>query len=392
VLVARQPIFDRSLSVCGYELLFRPAPLNGPLEAPAAATASVLMGAFADLDPTALAGGMPAYVNVTRDLLLQLGELPLSPNRVVLELVEDQVIDEALIDVVRGLVDSGFVLALDDFVYSPELEPLIDLAEIVKVEVLDRLPDAVFVDYERLRGRVPVLLAEKVETRAEYETYRAMGFDRFQGFFFARPKELSGHAVGTSRGAEIRTLAAVQSCATFEELQAVIECDAGLSYRLLRWINSAYFGMARNVRSVHEALIMLGFAPVRRWATIAVMAGFNDAPPHLMTLALVRAELCAALSDGTRPDADCLFTVGLLSTLDGLAQQPMGDAVASLPLAPDVRAALLEREGRLGESLAAVEDYENGAPARDEHPGMIAALGTVYPRAVARADALAREL
>ena len=361
VLLARQPILDRRQTICGYELLYRPVPDQARPASGEAATASVIMAALTEIGLERLVGAAPAYINVTRDFVLELGDLPLPSDRVVLELVEDQVVDERLIDALRQLRGAGFVIALDDFVMAPDREPLLDLARIVKLDV--RALDSVTLrDHTReLLARGLTLIAEKVETRAEYELCRELGFHCFQGYYFAEPVPIHGrrppnHALGML-GALIDSGADW----TFERLEAAIRQDAGLSHRFLRLVNSAAFYARAPVGSIREALVRLGTVPVRRWLMLLILAGLSDQPQHLLATALQRARLCELVaSNDAAMEPDRAFTAGLLSVLDALLGQPMDEIVRELRLDERLSAALLDRAGPEGELLLAVLAYERG--------------------------------
>ena len=185
--VARQPIFDRSGKIVGYELLHRPMPIRDA----DAATANVIVRSVVDIGLEQLVGAHPAYINVTREFLLDFRPLRIAPGQFVLELLENQTIDDALLEVMQELTAAGFRIALDDFRFADGWESLIELAGTVKLDIRELTGDALVDTFARLGDHDVTLLAEKVETRAEYELCRALGFDAFQGYFFARPELVS---------------------------------------------------------------------------------------------------------------------------------------------------------------------------------------------------------
>ena len=234
VLLARQPILDRQDRVVAYELLYRPMPLGGgPLD-PLAATASVIVNGLSDVGLDALVGPHPAYVNVTREFLLGMPSLPFAPERVVLELLEDQELDDALLQALRDLVDAGFTIALDDFHYTPEQEPLLELATIVKLDVRALTPEQLAHDAVMLKARGQWLIAEKVETDEEARRCRELGFDAFQGYFFARPAPIHGRPLPSTQINTLCRLLETGAEVDIDELESIIEVDLGLSQRLLR--------------------------------------------------------------------------------------------------------------------------------------------------------------
>ncbi|MDQ4041905.1 MAG: HDOD domain-containing protein, partial [Actinomycetota bacterium] len=348
VLVARQPILDGGLQVAGYELLFRtPGASVAAVTESERATSQVIVDAIAEIGLGPLAAGHPAYVNVSRELLLQVRPLPLPPERVVIELLEDEPVDAELLTVLRDTVRAGFTLALDDFTYRPELEPVLDLAHVVKLDVLALGRDGVLDQLAHLRGRDVRLLAEKVETHDDFAFCHMAGFHLFQGFFYARPEVMRGRGVPAERLGTVRTLSEIKSSGgSFERLEQAIAHDAGLSYKLLRYANSAFARSRAPVRSVRDALVRLGARNVQQWATVLVLAGIPDRSPEIVTTGLLRARTCQLLClDGGAEVGDQAFTVGLFSVLDALLDASMDEVLELLPLDAAIADALRIRAG-----------------------------------------------
>jgi c-di-GMP phosphodiesterase len=390
VLVARQPILDRRLEVMGYELLYRTSENLGAADPEHAeqATSRVIADAFGELGLERLVGARPAFVNLTREFLLTVRPLPLAPGRVVLELLEDQLVDDELLEVLREVVGKGFALALDDFVYDESQDPLLELASIVKVDVRALAQEEVFEQFALLRDRGVKTIAEKVETLEEYETYRDAGFDYFQGYFYARPSVVHRQRVPEAIG----SLGDIQSAGgDFDSVQRVILRDVGLSYRLLRYANSAFIGLPTPVGSVREALVRLGARTVQQWATMLVLAGLPGKPHQLVATALLRARMCQlAVPPRNRHLMDRLFTVGMFSVIDALLDMPMEEALTGLPLDDDVTTALLGGDSVEGDVLKRVLAYERGDFDALDLDGEDDILARVYPIALAWADAAAQ--
>ncbi|MGP0101369.1 MAG: EAL and HDOD domain-containing protein [Solirubrobacteraceae bacterium] len=365
VRVARQPILDRDARLIGYELLFR-----APFAQAAAvlddreATAAVIVDGLLDVGLFELVGENPAYLNVSRDFLLSVRPLPLPARHVVLELLEDQVVDDELLEVLEELVEQRFTIALDDFRFTPETERLLEYARIVKVDVLEHAGEDALEDLlARLSAHRPplTLLAEKVETREEFERCRELGFHSFQGYFFASPSRVRQQRLPSQGVTALRGMADLSATEDFDELHRIITRDAGLSMRLLRYANSAYVSVPRRVGSVQEALAWLGAKTVRRFALMVALASARDVPDVLLVTALVRAHMCQMLSGaGEDVVGDSYFTVGLFSVADALANAPMQDVIGQLPFREDIAAALLHGSGELGELLTEVMAYERG--------------------------------
>lgn len=389
--VARQPILDHALQVVGYELLFRHSGAeDANVMSSEAATSSVIVNSFMEVGLNDLVGDARAYINVSRAFLESVRPLPLPAKRVVLELLEDQVIDDGLIEVIDELIEAGFVIALDDFVYTDDCEPLLKRAEIVKIDVLaydeEELPALV----RRLRDRPNRLrlLAEKVETREEFARCRDLGFDTFQGYFFARPARIEKRGVPTHHLGALSAMGQLATTEDFDHLERIITRDVGLSMRLLRYANSAYIYLPRRVGSVHEALMMLGTMTVRRWATMIALAGMPDAPHELLVTALIRARMCQLLSGAEQEmDGDEQFTVGLFSVADALVDAPMESLVDALPFKAAVGQALVHRTGPLGRLLECVLAYERADFDAVEGFGIpMGVVDAAYRRAIPWAD------
>jgi EAL and modified HD-GYP domain-containing signal transduction protein len=393
--VARQPIFDRSLRVYAYELLFRdPDSLRSSEPLGELKTAKVIVDTLMQIGLEHVARGALALVNVSRGLVLSDIPLLLPPSRVGLEVLEEVPPDPEVIAALTELRGAGYQILLDDFVYEPSLRPLVEVADGIKVEVNGCSRD----ELERqLRELIPFrlpLTAEKVETPECYELCRDLGFDYFQGFFFADPNPVPGASVPVGTLTKLRLGIAIQQPELdFEDLERIISQDVALAYRLLRYLNSAHFSLPRTLTSVRDALVVLGMDAVRRWATVVVFAGVEAKTDELIALALIRARMCEVLAESAAAPVHGCFLTGLLSVLDGLTDLPLEQVVDALPLADEIVAALLRGDGVQGDLLARVIAYERGeferAVAAPFSPGPVS---DAYLDAVAWASAAMVEL
>jgi EAL and modified HD-GYP domain-containing signal transduction protein len=393
-MLARQPIFSTTMGVVGYELLHRPAPSPGRPSDSETATSSVILGALADIGLDELVGGHRAFVNFTREFLLAVRPLPLPAERVVLEVIEDQIVDASLLDVLAELRAGGFPIALDDFVYAPELEPLLALADIVKLDVRALSPLQLAEHTARLAGRGLTLVAEKVETREEYDLCRTLGFDAFQGYFFTRPALMRAQPIATWRLGALRLAAAPESSVSFEDIEQLLRHDAGLAHKLLRYANSAALFTGTRVSSIREAMLRLGSRTILRWATMLALSGGADRSDQLLVTGLIRARLCELLAgDDPAADPDRAYTAGLLSVVDGLLDTSMPEVLEQLPLDDLLVDALLRQEGPEGRLLRAATAFEAGdfAAVATLHPDP-AALAAHYRAAVNWAERAAGAL
>jgi c-di-GMP phosphodiesterase len=368
IAVVRLPLTDAQRHIVGYELV-----VDADGEAGAKATAALLLDAFGDIGLERLAGRHPAWIAMTPEFLLEVGTPPVRPDRVVLQLPAAPPTGGVL-SALQRLQFSGYTIALDGYD-----EALAGVAKMVRIPVRGRCD-------EELRGAIAApaahgleLVATGVDTPDELTRCSALGFTVFQGAFFGQPDHTRQRRVGTGGIASLAALAAVSNPdASFEDLEHAIGNDVGLSLKLLRYVNSAFFALPRTVESVREALTLLGTSTVRRWATVmALVAASDDAPEELVELALQRARMCEVLGGNPTLDAsDGHFTVGLFSVADALLDAPMADVLETLPFSDEIRAALLRREGPKGELLNTVVAYEQGEfPAADGEVSLAGAYG-----------------
>ncbi len=363
IFIGRQPIFDRELRVYGYELLYRSGETNaaGIIDSERA-TSQVIVNAFLEFGLDRLVGGSRAFINITPGLLQGDDPLPFSKDQLGLELHEDIALDEHLVAAVLRLKQEGYSIVLDNFRYHEKLVPLVKLADIVKIDVRV-VEDSTVQEYvQHLRPHKVKLLATKVETHDELATYMNMGFDYFQGYFLAKPKVMKQHGVPASRLAVLRLLAALQSSEVdVRDIEDLISQDLSLSYKLLRYINSAAFALPKKVESIRRAVTYLGIQPIKRWVRLVAMSGVADQPEELLLTALNRAKMCELLGEAAgKSDSDAYFTVGLFSALDALLDMPMREVLEQLPLANELTDALLKHEGELGQVLKCILAHERG--------------------------------
>jgi c-di-GMP phosphodiesterase len=372
IAVVRLPLTDSQRHIVGYELVVDANP-----DAGAKATAALLLDAFGDIGLERLAGRHPAWITMTAEFLLEVGTPPVRPDRVVLLLPAEEP-SEAVLAALQRLQFSGYTIALDGY-----HEALAAVAKLVRIPVAGRTDEELRAAVAEPAARGLELIATGVATPEDLTRCAALGFTTFQGEFFGRPDHTRQRRVGTGGLSSLAALATVADPdASFEDLERAIGNDVGLSLKLLRYVNSAFFALPRTVETVREALTLLGTATVRRWATVmALVTAAEDAPEELVELALQRARMCEVLGGNRALDAsDGHFTVGLFSVADALLGSSMEDVLETLPFSDEIRAALLRREGPKGALLTTVVAYEQG-----EFPS--AADGEVSP-AEAYGDAL----
>lgn len=359
--IGRQPIFDKDMAVYAYELLFR----NGNTSSAGVidgnqASSQVMLNTFTEFGLDSIVGKHFAFINLTQDLLIDEVIQMLPRERVVLEVLEDVKVNDELVNAVRELSAQGYIIALDDFIYDDDWRPLVEIADIIKLDVLN-LENSEIEEYVRLlRPFKTRLLAEKVETMEQFAFLKSLDFDYYQGYFLSRPTIVEGKRTPTNKISILQLLAKLmQPEPDHSEIETLIAQDVTLSYKILRFINASCFALPRKIESINEAIVYLGINNIRRFASMIAMAGFNDQPHEILLTALIRARMCELLAEAeNRRDTQTYFTLGLFSTLDIMLGIPITHVVSELPLGEELTLALLNYSGDLGEALACTLAYE----------------------------------
>jgi c-di-GMP phosphodiesterase len=340
--VARQPILDLRGRVHGYELLFRSGREQVFRGDSNLATRTMLDNTVI-FGLERLTGGLTAFVNCTREALTEKLVDVLPPSLFVLEILETIEPTPTVVEACRRLKMAGFRLALDDFRWRPELEPLIALADYIKVDFVLSGPEERR-DLLRRLANVPVtLVAEKIETQEEYEQARAEGFHLIQGYYFCRPQLIENRRVPANRLSHIEILRLLrEDTVDLHELARLVKREASLTYRLLRLINSPICAVRQEVRSVEAALLAVGEEVFRRIATLAITSELNAGQPmELLRMAFVRAKFCELAADRCRLDPTEQYLLGLLSLLPAMLRMSMQKLAPELPLREEICMALM---------------------------------------------------
>jgi c-di-GMP phosphodiesterase len=362
IFLARQAILDREQQLFAYELLFRDGRTNGARFTDAnAATTRLLTNTFLEFGIETISDNKPVFINLPRSFVTGELPMPLDPRHVVLEILEDITADEAILSGIASLKERGFTIALDDFILDEARRSLLANADLIKIDIRQFTPEALAQEVKHYAGMPLKLLAEKVETHGEFELCRDLGFDYFQGYFFSKPLLMEGRELPASQVILLNLITKLQTPATtFAEIEELISNDVGISYKLLRIINSSLYNLSREVESIQHAVVLLGTATLKKWLTLLSLSAVSNKPPELVNQTLIRAHMCEQLAHTLKLKPESAFTVGLFSLLDALMDTPLEELVAALPLAPDIRAAITQRSGELGALLQAVENYERG--------------------------------
>jgi len=359
--MARQPIMDLHDRVYGYELLFRAGPEaifrgDGNLATRTMLDNSVIFGL------ERLSGGLPAFVNCTLESLTERMVDVLPPRLTVLELLETLEPTAKLISTCRELKAAGYRIALDDFVWEPRFNSLVELADYIKVDFMKSDAVARRDLFKRLGATAVVMLAEKVESREEYHQARTEGFTLFQGYYFCRPELVKNRKVPSNRLSHIQILKLLQQDPLdLRQLSKLVKQDVSLTYRYLRLVNSPMCALRQEVTSIKSALTLIGDDIVRRIATLAITSELNaKQPPEIMRMAFVRARFCELAAGPCNLEESEQYLLGLFSLLPTMLRIPMEDLAPVLSLREEIAEALLGAESFDSSLLRWAKSHERG--------------------------------
>ena len=387
VHVARQPIYDEKALLYGYELLFRAAAMSTVAEQDDdGATTNTILAAFSEFGAADLLGGKPGFINLTRTFLTGELALPFGPEAAVLEVIESVRLDREVILGALRLTNDGYRLALDDFVWSPEAEPLLAVADIAKIDVLAMTWDEVLETADRCRKHQVRLLAEKVEDEEMLQRCLAEGFELFQGYHLGRPETMSIETLSPGQALALELVGKLDDPGfTTDDIELVVRRDPALVYRLLRIANSAASGSQRAVSSIRDALVMVGVSRLRAWLVLLSLSP-DGARGAAMVDALARARTCERVARAAGlPSPDTAFTAGLLhGVAQTLGLSPTVMLQRMPALSPELTETLLGRPGPLRDVLDAVVGYQReDLMAASAGPVSLGAMADAYLGALA---------
>ena len=349
--VARQPIFNQRERVFGYELLHRSGPENVFSSGNGDSASASIVDKLLTFGSDSLTGGQRAFINCTSDFLRKEYATLLPRKETVLEILETVEPDPETIAACQRLKEAGYMIALDDFFYADKFRPFIELADFIKVDFVGTPLELREQLVHKFAPRGIRMLAEKVETRHQFHQAKKMGYDYFQGYFFSKPEVLTNKELPAYKMHYLRILQAVSRPELdLRGLGRIIERDAALSYKLLRYLNSALFSFRGLIQSVPHALTLLGQCEVKKWASVLALIGIGeDRSPELLVSSLSRARCCELLASflGDRIHAPEFFLVGLFSLMDAMLGRPMLQFLSDIALPETVKAALLGANNRL---------------------------------------------
>ncbi|PID41291.1 MAG: hypothetical protein CR981_03785 [Proteobacteria bacterium] len=364
LFIARQPIFTVNLRVFAYELLYRGSSSFSLTDNESdRATANVLSSTFLTEGIDRISNNKPCFINFTRNLLLKKLPATFPSSQVIIEVLEDVPPTPDVIAVCKELKHAGYTIALDDFIFDPKLLPLVEIADIIKFDCLLSPIETLLPTLKKLEPYKLKYLAEKVETHEMFEKAKRFGFSYFQGYFFRKPEQIGIREVSTAKANLVNLLTEVnRSATTLKELEQIISRDVGLTYKLLRYINSSYFYRLHKIESIKHAIAYLGTRDLKKFITLVIISELaTDKPSELVRTALIRARFLEILATeaGEPENAEKLFLLGLFSLLDAILGMKMEYISGRLPLGEELKQALISRKGRLGSFFNVLLNYED---------------------------------
>jgi len=360
--LARQPVFDVHDQTIAYELLYRDEYDGKPDNDGEHASIEEFIGNYIETGLERLVGHDQVFIRVPQDFILQYEKWPPQNGQLVLEIPNNIVADEELVTAVRELIKKNYRIALDDFDDAQGSRDLIQFAHVVKINILRHNVGELARLINSLHGTPVKLLAKNVERVAQYDHCRRMGFDYFQGPYYFEPRTEHSRRLLTSKLQVMQLLTELQNQdVEIRDLERIIEGDATLTYKLLYFINSSAFPLREGIESIRHAIVVIGKEGIAKWASMIALCKIEGKSSELLRITLLRAKMCELLThDSGQGNSDSAFMVGLFSTLDALMDIPLIELLSMLPIANDIREALLYHRGPYNHVLACVLAYEQG--------------------------------
>lgn len=363
--MARQPILNTNKKVVFYELLFRNNENNyySGIDGDKA-TLDVITNSFTLIGLSNLTNNKKAFINFTENLILRGTPLLLPQDKVIIEILETVNPTRDFVECCKRLKAAGYKLALDDFVFKPEYKSLMELVDIIKVDFLITKGKERANVINRVKNKKVKFLAEKVETIEDFNEAVSLGYSYFQGYFFSKPAIISSKEMPVNKVYNFEIIKFMYDDSDdFDSIEEVIKKDVSLSYKLLKFINSAAFGLKYNIQSIRQALVLMGKKELIKWIMLVTLRSIVDKNSEaLMDLAIIRARFGESIARkiNLHHRASEVFIMGMFSNIDALLNMPMEKALIDLPIAEDIKEALLGKENTLYFINNAILSYEKG--------------------------------
>lgn len=397
IFVGRQPIYNNQLGIFAYEMLFRTGEVNaaGDDLDKDGATSQVIINTFLDMGLDNLVGDGMACINLTERFLINEDALPIPADRVILDIHTDINTNESTLDALAKLKQAGFTLAIEDTPDTPNFNKLLEQADILKLNIRENSINDLKARINSLKKFKLKLLADKVETLDEYDTYADIGFDYFQGYFLSKPRIIKGKTLESNKLSVMQLLSTLHSDKSdIDEVEKAISADLTLSYKLLKLINSAFFNLPNDVDSIKRAVVFLGRKKLTSWASMLALSSLGNQPTSLIKIGMVRAKVCELIANkfGLK-DEDQFFTAGMFSALDILMQRSIESLIEPLPLANEVKRGILEHKGNIGVLVKCSKLLETSDATRINIKGISKAeLASMYLEADQWAEGVTRTI
>jgi c-di-GMP-related signal transduction protein len=369
IFLGRQPILDRDQNLIAFELLFRLDHVDSVnVTDNLSATANVIVNAYGELGIEEVLGQQRGFVNVDTELLMSDVICMLPSKKVVLEILESVKITDEIVQRCIELKQMGYQLALDDVVeINQEIELLLSIVHVVKIDILAIEKEALVDIVNQLKRWPVLLLAEKVNSSEQAKKCMELGFEMFQGYYFAKPEILSGKRTDPGKLSLLNLLTLVMSDSDAADIEQELKHQPGLSYNLMRMVNSTASGFSKNINSIKQAVMVLGRKQLQRWIQLLLYAADNKnekMSDAMLQVAATRGKMMELIATVDRPHdknhQDRAFMVGILSLLDALLGMEMTEIIEKLNIPSEISQALLSRSGRLGQELKLIEANEKG--------------------------------
>lgn len=369
IFLGRQPILDRDQNLVAFELLFRLDQVAGAdVTDNLSATANVIVNAYGELGIQEVLGQQRGFINVDAELLMSDVICMLPSKNVVLEILENVKITDEIVQRCIELKQMGYQLALDDVVeVNQEIELLLPIVHVVKIDILALEKEALVSIVNQLKRWPVLLLAEKVNCSEQAKQCMELGFEMFQGYYFAKPEILSGKRADPAKLSLLNLLTLVMSDSDAADIERELKHQPGLSYNLMRMVNSTASGFSQNINSIKQAVMVLGRKQLQRWVQLLLYAADNKnerMSDAMLQMAATRGKMMELIATVDRPHdkshQDRAFMTGILSLLDALLGIEMTEIIEKLNIPSEINQALLLRSGRLGQALKLIEANEKG--------------------------------
>jgi len=364
IYIGRQPILNRLKKTFGYELLFRHSTMQcANVTDNLKATANVMVNALNNIGISKLIGNKKGFINVDEQVLAS-GVTDLLPSKItVFELLETVDINDTVIELCRTAKKGGYEIALDDFVYKGA-SPILNIASYIKIDVMAYSKEAIEAISKLLKQYPSKLVAEKVETKDDFDFCYNLGFDYFQGYFFAKPSIISAKSISPTQMVLLDLSRMLAKEAEFYVIERIFRQNPELHIKLLQFMNSASFYTAQKITSIGQSIALLGYRNLQKWVTLLLFAGegYDMKSTPLFERAVLRGRIMELLTGKITHDtstADTAFITGVLSLVDTLFQSPLESVLKDLNLSEEINNALLHRDGLLGTLVSVIENLED---------------------------------